>query len=233
MSFWKKLGGAVLSAIPIAGQLYSANQNKKAQERADRQNIKFFNMQNAYNDPSLQMARLKKAGLNPNLIYGQSVAGATGNSGSAPSPSRAAPTGAETIIPNTLASFQAQANIENTNADTLDKMQKIGVDKKYLEPMARAELQKMSLGNIQQYLKNKQLTPFVQTAVERAAEELLTVKAKTSTAQAKQKIAEFQARLSQMNINPSGTLGMTLLRMVMASIPQLSQFLVNPETTLD
>jgi triphosphoribosyl-dephospho-CoA synthetase len=233
MSFWKKLGGAVMSAIPIAGQLYTANQNKKAQERADRQNIKFFNMQNAYNDPSLQMARLKKAGLNPNLIYGQSVAGATGNSGSAPSPSRAAPTGAETIIPNTLASFQAQANIENTNADTLDKMQKIGVDKKYLEPMARAELQKMSLGNIQQYLKNKQLTPFVQTAVERAAEDLLTVQAKTSTAQAKQKIAEFQSRLSQMNINPSGTLGMTLLRMVMASIPQLSQFLVNPETTLD
>lgn len=233
MSFWKKLGGAVMSAIPIAGSMYTANQNKKAQERADRQNIKFFNMQNAYNDPSLQIARLKKAGLNPNLIYGQSVAGATGNSGSAPSPSRAAPTGAESIIPNTLAAFQAEANIENTNADTLDKMQKIGVDKKYLEPMARAELDKMTLGNINQYLDNQNLAPFVETAVKRAAEDLATVQAKTSTAQAKQKVAEFQARLSQSNINPTGTLGMTLFRMVIASIPRLQELFPNPTPTID
>jgi hypothetical protein len=225
MSFWKKLGGALLSAVPVAGQLYTANQNKKAQERADRQNIKFFNMQNAYNDPSLQMARLKKAGLNPNLVYGQSVAGATGNSGSAPSPSRAAQTGAESIIPNALAKFQTEAQVENTNADTLLKFQKIGVNDKYLEPMAKAELEKMSLGNIQQYLNNQNLAPFVETAAKRATEELLTIQENTKKSIALRKVAEFQSRLAQLNINPSGTIGTTLFRMVLASMPTLSKLL--------
>ncbi|WNK13695.1 MAG: DNA pilot protein [Microvirus sp.] len=49
-----------------------------AKQRAD--SIEFWNMQNAYNDPSAQMARFKAAGLNPNLIYGQ------GNSGNAAAP---------------------------------------------------------------------------------------------------------------------------------------------------
>lgn len=68
--------------------------NRQAQERAfqqnkalseyayDRQlqqwreenqaNIDFWNMQNAYNSPQAQMERYQGAGLNPNLVYGQS-----------------------------------------------------------------------------------------------------------------------------------------------------------------
>jgi len=44
-------------------------------------------MQNAYNRPDAQMERLKEAGLNPNLIYGQGKA--TGNTGSAIAPYQA------------------------------------------------------------------------------------------------------------------------------------------------
>ena len=41
-----------------------------------------WNLQNAYNSPTAQMSRLRQAGLNPNLVYGNGV---TGNSaGSAP-----------------------------------------------------------------------------------------------------------------------------------------------------
>ncbi len=201
---------------------------KKNQERADKNNVKFWQMQNQYNDPVKQMSRLKKAGLNPNLVYGQSVSGATGQAG-AVAPSKAAPYNIDAVsgAMSAMQVHQADAQINNTNVDTLDKLQKVAVDKKYLEPMAREELKKMSLGNIQQYLQNKQLAPFVQTSVERAAEQLQTIKSGTKTAQAKQKVAEFQARLSQMNINPSGTLGMTLLRMVMASVPELQQYLQN------
>lgn len=46
---------------------YSKKNTKKAYER----DIAFWNMQNEYNSPANQMQRLKDAGLNPNLIYGQ------------------------------------------------------------------------------------------------------------------------------------------------------------------
>lgn len=45
--------------------------NKLANQQNQRQ-IDFWNMQNAYNTPKAQMARYAEAGLNPNLIYGQS-----------------------------------------------------------------------------------------------------------------------------------------------------------------
>jgi hypothetical protein len=40
--------------------------------------VEMWNMQNAYNDPTAQMRRLKNAGLNPHLVYGEgSVSGNT------------------------------------------------------------------------------------------------------------------------------------------------------------
>lgn len=41
-------------------------------ERSKADNLAFWNMENMYNSPEMQMQRFKKAGLNPNLIYGQS-----------------------------------------------------------------------------------------------------------------------------------------------------------------
>lgn len=53
-------------------------QNRKAREYADKAYARSradaladWNMQNEYNSPAAQMARFKAAGLNPNLIYGQ------------------------------------------------------------------------------------------------------------------------------------------------------------------
>lgn len=52
--------------------------NKLAEKQNERQ-IEFWNMQNAYNHPSAQMARYDEAGLNPNLIYSQNnTAGSVG-----------------------------------------------------------------------------------------------------------------------------------------------------------
>lgn len=64
-------GNAVASGMSSAG-------NKKAAKIAARHNLKMWNLQNAYNTPTAQMARLKDAGLNPHLIYGQGASGATG-----------------------------------------------------------------------------------------------------------------------------------------------------------
>lgn len=80
---------ALLGAVTsIGSSLYANNQNRKSQQRADMYNQMQWNRQNKYNDPSAQMQRLRKAGLNPNMIYGASPSSATGNSGSAQAPSK-------------------------------------------------------------------------------------------------------------------------------------------------
>lgn len=60
-------------------------QNRKSRKFSERMydkqyqdNIAFWRMQNEYNSPQKQMERLRQAGLNPNLIYGQGARGATG-----------------------------------------------------------------------------------------------------------------------------------------------------------
>lgn len=79
------VGGALISAganvISNIGANRAArkwNEKMYAQQKAD--NLEMWNMQNAYNDPVQQMARLEKAGLNPNLVYGTgAVANQTGS----------------------------------------------------------------------------------------------------------------------------------------------------------
>lgn len=60
---------------------YQASQNKLLQDNAFSQSKEMWNLENQYNSPAAQMARLKTAGLNPNLMYGQ---GNTGNASGAP-----------------------------------------------------------------------------------------------------------------------------------------------------
>ncbi len=70
------LGGAVLStAGSLFGNMINNRGARRAEARANEQNIKFWNMQNAYNHPAQQMQRFKDAGLNPNLIYGKGTPG--------------------------------------------------------------------------------------------------------------------------------------------------------------
>lgn len=62
---------------------YNAEQQSKLNQQAFDQNIKMWNMQNAYNTPKEQMKRIQAANLNPNLVYGSG--NVTGNTaGSAP-----------------------------------------------------------------------------------------------------------------------------------------------------
>lgn len=44
--------------------------NRQDATTAYQRSIDMWNMNNAYNDPSAQMERLKQAGLNPNMVYG-------------------------------------------------------------------------------------------------------------------------------------------------------------------
>lgn len=72
--------------VSSSDKSYMKYYQRLARENADysfNQNLQMWNLNNAYNDPSAQMERLKNAGLNPNLVYGGG--NVTGNtSGSTP-----------------------------------------------------------------------------------------------------------------------------------------------------
>lgn len=80
--------GGVIDAAVTGAQNRKSRQFARemySQQRLD--NVAFWNLQNEYNTPLNQMARLKAAGLNPNLVYGQSAGGAAGQAGSLSAPS--------------------------------------------------------------------------------------------------------------------------------------------------
>ncbi|WP_024568108.1 hypothetical protein [Elizabethkingia anophelis] len=74
---------SLLSAIPVVGGIIEGAMNNSSNKKIARENRAFaldmWNRNNEYNTPLAQMQRLKEAGLNPNLMYGQ---GTTGNSSS-------------------------------------------------------------------------------------------------------------------------------------------------------
>lgn len=115
-----------------ASGLFGANQarkNRAFQERMYKKqvedNIKFWNMQNEYNLPSAQLQRLRDAGLNPLLMYGEG--GISGNlAQQAPQPAQA-PHGAQgnahIAAEFNLANVELlKAQIDNLKADEMLKI---------------------------------------------------------------------------------------------------------------
>lgn len=89
-------------------------------------NLELWNMQNEYNAPKQQMARLKEAGLNPNLVYGN---GSAVNVANAPAPTQVPHIGAYTnyapyasgmasSINSVFDNLLKIANIRKTNQET-------------------------------------------------------------------------------------------------------------------
>lgn len=137
---WAAASSIVGDVLNFGGGLIQGARNRRAQrkenqkqrqwasdmfERQNERDIAFWQMQNAYNDPSAQMERLKNAGLNPNLVYGN---GADAQAGpiathSAPTPQTRAETHENMFAPlantasNYLAIRQQQANIRRTEAE--------------------------------------------------------------------------------------------------------------------
>jgi len=81
--FWPALLAAAVGAgISFVGNWWKGRNDRKiADENRDAQR-QAWNDQNDYNNPIMQMNRLRQAGLNPHLVYGQSSGGAAGNSSS-------------------------------------------------------------------------------------------------------------------------------------------------------
>ena len=69
-------GGLIGGLASGLGSLFTIGAQKRSATRAFKRQKELFDYQNAYNTPANQMKRLKDAGLNPALMYGQ---GNTGN----------------------------------------------------------------------------------------------------------------------------------------------------------
>jgi hypothetical protein len=77
------IGAGIVSAGNIASTAMTNHYNRKMTEATNKANVDLWHNQNEYNHPVNQIARLKKAGLNPNLIY-HSATGASGIAGTPP-----------------------------------------------------------------------------------------------------------------------------------------------------
>lgn len=123
-SFYQQNKGDIWSLIG-AGVTWGKDawQNKKNRE-LEAQRRKYdqaqWERQNRYNHPIEQMARLKEAGLNPNMIYGSSPGSAVGNAGAIP-----AGQAPDYSLTNPVTGFMntkvQQAQSDNLKADVLLK----------------------------------------------------------------------------------------------------------------
>lgn len=121
--------GAASGIIGGIGNIIGAGKQNRAQKKAQMRefeyNTKMWNMANEYNSPEQQMARLKDAGLNPNLVYGNgSVVGNT----STQTPKYQAPNlqrlPLEQLNPLSILSQFQDLKIKSAQADNVEEVAK-------------------------------------------------------------------------------------------------------------
>lgn len=113
------------AAISGGNMVQQGKTNKKSREFTRQMydiqrthNLQDFDTVNAYNHPAAQMARLKEAGLNPNLVYGNGAVATGGNiSAASPRISYATPP-------------QLDAGFANILTDTAFKQSRLDLDRK-------------------------------------------------------------------------------------------------------
>jgi len=127
-------------------------QNRANQRRAEKMfqwevnaNRENWRMQNEYNHPAQQMQRLKEAGLNPNLVYGN---GATATGGSISSSSANTPQGqAPRLDPGKIVSGYLDAQLREIQIDqgkaSIDIMKQDAINKALQSQLTNAQIQKL------------------------------------------------------------------------------------------
>lgn len=169
-------GNIASSAVNAGLGLYSLHQQKKENEKTREYNFKLAQMQNQwnveqwqrendYNNPANQVARIKAAGLNPDLIYGGGIQNTSATSPQMSAGAAAAPMDWSSLaninpVNSYLDAQLKQAQIDNINADTNKKGAETSIltdEKKFLSALRQGQI---DLQNIQISVadKNMQLT---------------------------------------------------------------------------
>lgn len=112
------IAAAASSIYNSYSQNRANNQNLQAVRETNAQNMKIYKDSLEYNRPVQQMSRLKEAGLNPMLMYGQ---GNVGNAANLPQmqPARVNPVQFDSSIISQLPTIKAQLDVANAQRDSL------------------------------------------------------------------------------------------------------------------
>lgn len=119
-----------IPAIPFVGGIVDAalkgGQNRKSRRfsremyaRQKQDSLDFWHMQNTYNSPEQQMARLKEAGLNPNLVYGSGADATSSSAPKVPSP-MSAEFGIPSLNTGSIADVYFRGKMMNKQLDQLE-----------------------------------------------------------------------------------------------------------------
>ncbi|AXH77374.1 MAG: DNA pilot protein [Microviridae sp.] len=134
------------AALPVVGDLVNYGLQKRENRLAYERNLEMWNKQNLYNHPSQQMERLKAAGLNPNLVYGN---GTSTVAGPGPTMQPATPnikTGLDPL--GKLGQFQnlqlTKAQTDNVQAETANKVTE-NTNKILQQEILKKEAQRMGI----------------------------------------------------------------------------------------
>jgi hypothetical protein len=214
------LGGIIGAAGSIGSSLLGNRGAKRRQEAADRQNIKFWQMQNAYNTPKQQMQRLKDAGLNPALIYGTSAN--TGVAGSV-APSKPAPYNVKDPTPSALQSAMiiSQVRLQNSQAN------KNNAETLRIEGITPNEVRVKQQKAIQEELNSSILSETAKAKAQIILEKLLQEQQNTKNVKSR---TEYEIRLRKMGISPTGSTGINILKALMLGAQYIKdEFLTNPQ----
>lgn len=192
------LAAAGLAGVLGIGTSMVSNMGaKQRQDAANRQNTEFWNMQNKYNTPKNQMARLKEAGLNPALIYGSGATN-TGVAGSI-APSKASPYNIKDPAPTALNAAMIGAQIELTNAQKIktDEESKAIRDKLPITLDNISQVAKINSEKaLQEVTKTLELNKSYQNRIDILAESVKQNKSRTATLKLDATLSEAGTRVN-------------------------------------
>ena len=137
---WAGLITGGLSAIgnAITGGASARKQYQYQSKLMDKQNnfaLSMYNMDNRYNSPVMQRARLEQAGLNPNLMYGNG--GIQNTSGGAPASASGQAPQVDYGRPSEGISNALQYSIVNAQTDKMNEEARLAAERAQTEAISR------------------------------------------------------------------------------------------------
>lgn len=223
--------GAAASSAINASNVSATNRksykytSKLAQEAFDR-NVKQWQVEQAYNSPAAQMARYRVAGINPNVIYGNSQQVSSGNTASSPAryepsqfhaqapidvaPSLNAATNVATAVANnplliaktieSLANAKrsiSQGRLSESQKDQIDKL----VDLQASNIIADTDVKVKQLQSMQATIDNVNLDSDTKAITNAFIGDLMSAQVRSYTTKSNLDIASAREVNSRINVN--------------------------------
>lgn len=155
-----EVGSAIVGAVgSMAGNVYNSivgkdnsaqafSRQKELMAIQQRYAVENWQRETGYNDPAAQMERLRRAGLNPNLVYGNGAAGLTAPSTAAPTAPGApmtpsAPADFSSIATEAAQVAQAIATAKKSGSETVAQ----NLENKYLLETLKERVRSVGLAN--------------------------------------------------------------------------------------